>query len=840
MLTLLQVREQLTASSPSFVGAVFDLASTLIPATATGGKKTSKDFNDPIWKVIALDKAELDICELPLMQRLRRVRQLGLGYLVFPSVHHSRFEHSLGAVFAATRMFDQLSRHAKETEQELNGIFRTVRLAALLHDCGHSVFSHVGERVLNMLYRDDISKVGAKLSEIFKDPLQGTLGGSDKPIKPKDPAAAEVIAALLLLSKPMEDFLGRCLPIAQNVAPQDAIINTVALILGKPRGLLVDRRYHHWVRGIVSGDLDADKLDYVARDAYFAGMPVSADVMRLLSQLASAVMPKQALEPGITADDVKLADIGETRVLALRPSGVSAFEMFVMTRSYLFDRLYGHHKTRAAERLMQRLLAYYLAGAIEDNHWTQKEVLAFLYMPGGDDAALELIAAPPQGAPRNPDAEKMAQQILSRDLPLRAVQISQRFCTESAVRKTAATQSSDDFLITPWTLLQQDLMLGDDSELAAEIARITQLDPGLDFILDPPAGSPIKEDPEVVVSTTGSEDVPDAVNKHFDAEQLSNAYRDIKRAAWVFTSRPHQVLVAAGTAAALQKLFDIRIHPDAVQVAKIDRSPYEEQLRKLRADGQLSTEELNNLLENDGNGRIIFPTDKLLSTALHWVAGEGHYQAAKEKLREQLIAAKVPRAYYHDYLLVLAVLRALLKHAHKYWRAKEFQDHQRYQNERRFQAHLMAFLREEFPPDSGYEVKEGEPNAAGITDVVVTQKAAGPGVRAHSVVVELKSEQSPYLPMVENHSGQPQQYAEKGYSPISILYCLFKDEAATSIADTIQVRVPTNKGSSLSTVCLGIRGFSGTASAGGLTHSPQVATAPSPSAPPPPAPTPAP
>src|SRR5689334_21580572 len=103
---------------------------------------------------------------MKLMQRLRRVRQLGLAYLVYPSAQHSRFVHSLGAVHVADRM----ARMVEPTTEER--FLRATRIAALLHDSGHTAFSHVGERALmrEPRFRQGISVAKDLLNKFFDDP----------------------------------------------------------------------------------------------------------------------------------------------------------------------------------------------------------------------------------------------------------------------------------------------------------------------------------------------------------------------------------------------------------------------------------------------------------------------------------------------------------------------------------------------------------------------------------------------------------------------------------------------------------------------------------------------
>jgi HD superfamily phosphohydrolase len=110
----------------------------------------------PIHGFIELNGWERDIINQPAFQRLRRIRQLGLTDYVYPGAMHTRFEHSLGVMHVATRMYDSIvARSAEVLKAELgyndDGLRRDrmiVRLAALLHDVGHAPLSHAAEEIM--------------------------------------------------------------------------------------------------------------------------------------------------------------------------------------------------------------------------------------------------------------------------------------------------------------------------------------------------------------------------------------------------------------------------------------------------------------------------------------------------------------------------------------------------------------------------------------------------------------------------------------------------------------------------------------------------------------------
>jgi uncharacterized protein len=248
-----------------------------------------KRIFDPIHHFIELSTAEARLLDLPVMQRLRRLRQLGLAYLAFPSAEHSRFSHALGALAVGTRAFDELTRHGRhlfDDENDLAYQRRLVRAALLLHDVGHGPFSHSCEAVLGVAHE-------ARTAEILALP-----------------DVAEGIAALEV---ERDDVLG--------------------LIVSDPRS-----RYPA-LREVVSGpNLDADRMDYLLRDAYFTGVASGRyDAEQLLGSLRI------------------LSHDGRTAV-GIDRRGVIALESFVMARYMMFASVYFHHTTRMFEHILHDVL----------------------------------------------------------------------------------------------------------------------------------------------------------------------------------------------------------------------------------------------------------------------------------------------------------------------------------------------------------------------------------------------------------------------------------------------------------------------------------------------------
>lgn len=266
----------------------------------------------PIHGFIDFNDWERAVIAHPVFQRLRRIRQLGLTEYIYPGATHTRFEHSLGVMHTATRMYDALrKREGKQLKEEFAyddaGFGRDrqlVRFSALLHDVGHGPFSHVAEELMPM---DDAGKR-------FEH---------------------EHYSAAIIRTK-LKDVIEKH-PLNDNYRLQaDEIAN---LLEGKSRA----KRSLFW-REALTGQLDADRMDYLLRDSHHAGVQYGRfDLERIISTLTIA--------PGIGDSGARLA---------VSEGGLHAAESVILARYFMFTQVYFHKTRLAYDVVVQRLLAYLL------------------------------------------------------------------------------------------------------------------------------------------------------------------------------------------------------------------------------------------------------------------------------------------------------------------------------------------------------------------------------------------------------------------------------------------------------------------------------------------------
>ncbi len=140
------------------------------PPVLAPGRQRFKIFSDPVHGFISVPKTLiLDLVQTPEVQRLRRIRQLGVGHLVFPGAEHTRFNHALGAM---ALMQDALKSLAEKGTPISGDEYAAALAAALLHDVGHGPFSHTLEHTLIRGFHHEA------MSRVFLARINDRFGGA--------------------------------------------------------------------------------------------------------------------------------------------------------------------------------------------------------------------------------------------------------------------------------------------------------------------------------------------------------------------------------------------------------------------------------------------------------------------------------------------------------------------------------------------------------------------------------------------------------------------------------------------------------------------------------------
>ncbi len=273
-------------------------------------------IRDPIHGTILVDDAEKAVVDSRFFQRLRHVRQLGFGDLAFPGATHTRHAHSLGAMHAATRVFDSAFQQIDLSADCRERMRRAVRLAVLCHDIGHLPLSHASESIA---------------------PPRSALGLPEWIPGDRDGQAShEDFSAKILLDSELTPVLERALA---PVGVTPAALASMVLGVDAPGGAPFacgGKDYGPLLRQIVSGELDADRIDYLLRDSLFTGVTYGRYEM---DWIVENLLP---------------AEIDGRVHLALSKTAIFAFEDFLLSRFHMFVSVYYHHTSVNFDEMLRR------------------------------------------------------------------------------------------------------------------------------------------------------------------------------------------------------------------------------------------------------------------------------------------------------------------------------------------------------------------------------------------------------------------------------------------------------------------------------------------------------
>ncbi|MDG4657676.1 HD domain-containing protein [Ectobacillus antri] len=277
----------------------------------TNGKLDEKKvFKDPVHKYVQVrDKVIWDLIGTSEFQRLRRIKQLGTTFYTFHGAEQSRFNHSLGVYEIVRRMIDDVF----DGRPQWNAEDRLLCLcAALLHDLGHGPFSHSFEKVFHLNHEKFTQRIILGDTEVNR-----------------------------VLRRVGSDFPQRVSDVIAKTSDNKLAIS------------------------MISSQIDADRMDYLLRDAYFTGVSYgNFDMERILR-----VMRPQG-------DQV-----------VIKASGMHAVEHYIMSRYQMYWQVYFHPVTRSAEVILTKIL--HRAKALHSQYYTFKYEPAHFYSLFEEEVTLE-------------------------------------------------------------------------------------------------------------------------------------------------------------------------------------------------------------------------------------------------------------------------------------------------------------------------------------------------------------------------------------------------------------------------------------------------------------------
>ena len=330
------------------------------------GIKAFHEIRDPVHVFVRLDSSERTVLDSPPFQRLRYIHQLALTYLVYPGTTHKRFEHSLGVMELASRIFD-VATDPSNTDDTIKRLLpelinpdqraywrRVVRMAALCHDMGHLPFSHAAEDMLPAgVTHEQIT------AEIIRSPaLEEIWRNMTPPIRSSD------VTKLAL-------------------GPKETKGQRFTLL----EGLLSE---------IIVGDaFGADRMDYLLRDSHHAGVAYGRfDHFRLIDTLR--ILPPPPSDKGASSDELQLG---------VEHGGIYSAEALNLARYFMYSQLYFHPVRRIYNVHLMDFLREWLPNGKFETSLTQHLLLT----DNEVTAAIALAARTPGSAGHLP-ARRIAER----------------------------------------------------------------------------------------------------------------------------------------------------------------------------------------------------------------------------------------------------------------------------------------------------------------------------------------------------------------------------------------------------------------------------------------------
>ena len=235
-------------------------------------------INDPVYGMIPVRSGLIaQIIDHPFFQRLRHIKQLGFTYMVFPGAVHNRFQHALGAYYLMQKAIETLT----DKGFDISDIDRTaLQVAILLHDVGHGPFSHVFERHIPVSHEEVSRHVMTQLREEISEEKE-------------------------VIDRAIEIFTGQ-----------------------------VKQPYLHQ---LISSQVDIDRLDYLARDSFYAGV-------------SEGMVGYERI--------IRLLTLTEDNHLAFEHKALFSLERFLWSRYLMYVQVYTHKTVLAIEEAFSKLISY--------------------------------------------------------------------------------------------------------------------------------------------------------------------------------------------------------------------------------------------------------------------------------------------------------------------------------------------------------------------------------------------------------------------------------------------------------------------------------------------------
>ncbi len=277
-------------------------------------KRSTISIRDPLHGAIEFERDELSLLQHRALRRLTRIKQLGFAHHSYPGATHTRFIHSIGAMWVATRIWESIESYLRLSRKEFNYLLRLLRAAVLLHDIGHPPFSHSSEPIMPPL-----EKLGL---EGWTEGRRGTAHHEDYTLKViLHSSLNQTLRELGLEPELLAHLLSGKYP--KDPAPFE----------------IKGYNFFPLLRQIIASELDADRMDYLRRDALYTGVEYGYFDLDWIIRNVRPVEREGAI------------------YLGLDNKAIYTFEDFLLSRYQMFNSVYFHAASICYREMLRR---YYI------------------------------------------------------------------------------------------------------------------------------------------------------------------------------------------------------------------------------------------------------------------------------------------------------------------------------------------------------------------------------------------------------------------------------------------------------------------------------------------------
>lgn len=465
--------------------------------------QSAKVIHDSVHGTNLFDPYEVALLDLPFIQRLRRISQTDVASLVYPAGNHNRFEHTLGVTVMAGKMIDALEKREKiPIGQDLQSIRSNCRAAAIMHDSGHGPFSHLSEQIYSSQFAYEELK---KKNDRFAG------------AKPH-----EINSYFIATSDRMKEFYEDVIQRDYQITLNPELIGD--MIIGYSGDQNNEQAY---LIEIINGAFDADKLDYLLRDAHSTGLRIALDIPRLM----------------YTLNIIRDKSNSKNR-LAIGMNGIAALEELLFDKMTLTSTLYHHQKVRAAGCLLKDIIA-------ESGEFNSISD----YLNSTDDTVYNL---------KKSSVESRLCMFKSRQLPKRA------FCFSVRTLKPEKKKCIGNIIKS----LDDKTVLTDLKQLiVAEVNDGVSVVPAISedkIWIDSPFTPKFGEANECIVENPGTNEDCLVLSDLFPIDEWVRAFSENKWKGFVYTLPEYCEAVAKASKVIFEEAFDAEFNEFAFEYCKID------------------------------------------------------------------------------------------------------------------------------------------------------------------------------------------------------------------------------------------------------------------------------